>query len=371
MKKTCRVIKKAVNMGMSSERNDAHTGNPKPGSGKNRTRFQQEGPSRQLKVSWLGKYKPADYVQRTFPSARPLFCTPVKELKHNSRNKKNGLQLKRRTSTHDEILHNVLINHANGKKWSAWSSDTLWIELSLLFGTRQPESILHQVLFIAEDQPPFFWSLARASDEENQQDTEAVSVRTYTTEMARHLTSAVANFSSCDILVLPCTSFGAPDSTEEELQRKLQAEIGQHVDSSQSFYGGPLQLTTESYEELKRAEYLTLLDRDWRDTLSIFTDKQNYSNIPVKVTFKTDAKFKATAAMLEAGRRLSYRDQAVIVTSDADIQRCVEKIKQKTKEEDAVDLQLSCLSEMQARPSATFTIFCKFPDIYLSGSVDV
>ncbi|KAK7476180.1 hypothetical protein BaRGS_00032604, partial [Batillaria attramentaria] len=267
------------------------------------------------------------------PSARPLFSTPVFGLDHalDIQFTEDWLQLKERySSQYDNVTH-ILRVMADEQRWAAWMSHSLALDLSLPLKRHPPDSITHQVLYLAEDQPPFFWTISRTTDEAD--------VRAYTLEMAKHLTSSVANFSGCDILVLPCASFGVPDSIEA-LQTELNAEIQKHLDNSHLFYHGPTQLSPETYHELKRAvtvmastshvphfltgeqEYLTLFDPDWRDVLLVFTEKKNY-DYGCKLTFSSEAEFQATAAILEAARRLSFLDEVAVITSNRNTKKCV------------------------------------------------
>ncbi|KAK7441512.1 hypothetical protein BaRGS_00040572, partial [Batillaria attramentaria] len=229
-----------------------------------------------------------------------------------------------------------------------WISDSLPVDLNLPMTSHPPRSSV-QVFLIAQDLPPIVLTVY---DHEN---TVPKDVELFTVEMARLLTWRLLDFCHDDFLLLACTLTWKNCTTEA-----LHGEVTKQMDYSCRYFGGIKELDDHTLDTLKNATHavanasyvpalyiendeelwLLLLETEWRDVLSGILEMLLRGDTDSFLTYTAETEFKVKVAVMEAARRLSFRDEVVICTPEKKIHECVENMKWQADEEFKVQLKL-------------------------------
>ncbi|XP_076451042.1 uncharacterized protein LOC143286954 [Babylonia areolata] len=386
-------------------------------------------------IALAERFFPEEYKEEAMlRGAKPLYQPTILQLNHTSRtctdtDREVSLQLTK-TFADDGQLHTVVIKAlrdlAGTETGSAWMSCTLPADLALPMDTLPPDSTVLQVFFLSPQQPPFLltlfdmkqlrrqstsfdepggdvlheqyvytrleeeesvpentspgatlWGAGRDSLSEADEQEETDKVRLYTLQLGKLLTAALLDYCSCDFLLLPCC-LSVAEFTLERLQRGLQEQLK----VARQFYGGPVQLSPATYQEMKAAavavtgvtcvprlllstsgvvddkglaigerqrqyqkqpqhkQQLVLMDPDWRAAVSLLVETLTGQK-RTELTYPQGAGFKTRVALLEAARRLSFVDHVLLVTDSGQLRDAVRDLRTQVYEDTGLWLKLA------------------------------
>ncbi|KAL8624035.1 hypothetical protein ACOMHN_041625 [Nucella lapillus] len=246
-------------------------------------------------------------------------------------------------------------------------SEDLPVHLNLPVTTYPPDFWLLQVLVLGIHRPFLLLTLYEGDSVDTEPDRNQI--KDFSMRCARVLTSLLLNYCLKDFILLPCTlDYHSFD------EGSLQKEVDIQASSAADYYGGPLLLWEESYQQICRAvtilatasevpyffedspdagEKLLMGDPDSDKFLRLIISHLR-SSIPTNTLPQTIYYPEKTEAvktiLLEAAKRLSYCQRVVIVTDDEQVKQCVEKLTDTTHRDYGLDPSwFQCVSVQDAK----------------------
>ncbi|KAK7491173.1 hypothetical protein BaRGS_00017610 [Batillaria attramentaria] len=221
---------------------------------------------------------------------------------------RNELRKCAHTDDYNKILKTVQ-DQAGKDAISVWVSDTLYADFDLPMDRTLPAGRTFQLLFLGADHPCFILTLFE-DGKSSLQDAREFSSRT-----AQLLSLSLLRFCPREFVLLPCAL-----SLNSLTKAALEEEVQSQMEQSRDYYKGPEQLTMDVYKDLVKAanavvrltnvpylfensdnseEWLTLMDRDWSDVVSLFLEALANCE-QCHVSWTEDTKYKVKVAALEA-----------------------------------------------------------------------
>lgn len=315
----------------------------------------------------------------------------------------NRLKKQELTEKEEKTVFPVLKQWCQKQPLSVWMSRSLPVDMNLPVTSRCSLPRTLQALVLCVGRPAIMLSLYTPLDTNSEyetastskmrrfeitkeldpdkfsvQDTEAISsrsasslpktrtpalefeeLRMFTFDTSRRLTAHLLDFCHCDFVLLPCVL-----EYESFTVEKLQAAVDRQSSASRVWFGAPMELTASDYDSMTMAAeaivsvsyvpclleeapkdhkvkdypWLLRLDNPWRDLLTLLIER--VGGCDLQLTFAEATEFKVKVSLLEAARRLSFRERVVLITMDKRIISCEEALKTYTGKEHSPQMKL-------------------------------